>query len=149
MRQFVGEQLLFWPRRFVLQEQRRIVGTIAFLRGHELAEFFRALQDGAGVRVLRGSLAGVLAQAVQVVIRFARQFVFHAPGSFKNRIRFHASSLPSVHAGARTRILAGTLGFFFRLITISTFWSRAVRNRNSRSVEKPSSRPRMRAEILG
>ena len=71
MRQFVGEQLLFWPRRFVLQEQRRIVGTIAFLRGHELAEFFRALQDGAGVRVLRGSLAGVLAQAVQVVIRFA------------------------------------------------------------------------------
>lgn len=96
MRQFVGEQLLFWPRRFVLQEQRRIVGTIAFLRGHELAEFFRALQDGAGVRVLRGSLAGVLAQAVQVVIRFARQLVFHAPRFFKNRIRFHASSLPSV-----------------------------------------------------
>ena len=70
--------------------------ALEFLSGHELAEFFRAVQEGAGVRVLRGPLAGVFAQAVQVIIRFARQLVLHAPRFFKNRIRFHASSLPSV-----------------------------------------------------
>src|SRR5271166_5872447 len=34
-------------------------------------------------------------------------------------------------------------------MTISTSRPRAFRNRNNRSVEKPSSLPRMRAEILG
>lgn len=66
-----------------------------FLLFDETAQGRSVLDPGAGMGMFRRPASRVLAQTVEVVTRFARPFVFDAPGFFKNRASYEESPMSS------------------------------------------------------
>src|SRR5574339_4795 len=90
-------------RRFVVERHRRCRGALPFLCSHELTQFFGIANDRSRMRMFGRPLARVLAESMDVVARFAREFVLHPPDFFKNWIGFHRGNSPTQSGRNSTR----------------------------------------------
>jgi len=100
---------------------------VPFLKADRAAEFWEILQRAAlashprSQALLKVTAAFVFAEAMQVVIRFARQFVFHAPRFFRIGFDFCVES-PISSSGVQS-----ARGFLQKLL--AEFWSALTRQR--------------------
>ena len=87
-------------RRFVIENQQWLLGTLTFGLRHQLAQLFRVVYNSTGMRMFGFPFAQVVEEAVGVVTGLARQIIFDPPKLFKNWTRFHIN-ITNSPSGAR------------------------------------------------